>query len=171
MKNVPACASPPPASMLRVKVRCEPAPCSWRWDDAHAVGSLPACCEMIQMLNPTCPGCTGAGQSRGAVAGLGAPGALSACRPQRDLSSLIECQAPQLARAVCSPSHGVPKLCAVQLDGSAVAPGAAVLEVGAQLVPQGAAGVMGCDMGLALQLVHQSSEQGELKKPSLPCYG
>lgn len=97
------CIPLPPAPTPRVKVHCEPAPRSCGRDDAGAAGSLPACCEMIQMLNPACPGRAGAGQCRGAVAGLGAPGSFSACRPQWDLSSLIERQAPELARAVCSP--------------------------------------------------------------------
>lgn len=78
------------------------------------------------MLNPTHPGRAGAGQCRGVVTGLGARGSFSTCRPQWDLSSLIEHEAGELACTVCSPSHGVPEPCAAQPDGSAATRGAAM---------------------------------------------
>lgn len=65
--------------------------CSCRWVSASL------------LWVPACPGWAGVGQSWGAVTGLVASGSFSACRPQQDMSSLIERQAPQLACTVCSP--------------------------------------------------------------------
>lgn len=58
-------------------------------------------------------------------------------------------------RRMLPPSYGVPKPCAAQLDGSAAPRGAAVMDADTQLLPQGAAGVMGCGVGLPLQLIHE----------------
>jgi len=154
VKNVPARASPPPAPIPRVKVHCEQAPRSCRRDDARASGSLPACCEMIQMLNPACPGRAGAGQCRGAVASLGGPGLFSL---RADLSAT--CQVSLNVRLrnwlapYALPGYGVTKMCGVQPDGSA------------------APGELPCCRGdrLWCGAAPESSEQGELKNSSSPC--
>lgn len=139
MKNVPACAWPFPRHTARVKVHREAAACSCRRGDAHALGP----CQLLRDDPNAESRVPRAQQSPGAVASLGAPGSVSACRPRWVLSNLIEHQAPQLACAVCAPRAAA---CQPVCHRWVALP-----------CPPGSCGEMGCALGLPQHLLSREN--------------